>query len=60
MSLTKSWYTLDEASAKFGASTQQLLQWVENGFIRTEGDEGKVDLLNGDDIERQLNMVPSV
>ena len=60
MSLTKCWYTVEEAAAKFGVSTNQLLQWVDNGLIRTEGDKGKVKLLNGNDIELKLNMVPSV
>ncbi|KAB0665159.1 helix-turn-helix domain-containing protein [Oryzomonas japonica] len=60
MSLTKNWYTIDEAAAKFGVSNQQLQNWIENGVLRTEGGKGKVILLNGDDIEQELNMTPSV
>ena len=60
MSLTKSWYTFDEAVSKFGISIQQLHRWVEEGVVRTEKHEGEVIMLNGDDIEQELCMVPSV
>jgi hypothetical protein len=60
LSLTKSWYTVEEASAKFGLSTKELHEMVGLGLVRTEEQKGKVVMLNGDDIEQQLNMVPSV
>lgn len=60
MSLTKSWYTIEEAAYKFGLSTHQLQQWVNYGLVRTEGDIDEVILLNSDDIEQELNMIPSV
>jgi len=60
MSLTKSWYTVEEAASKYGVSDKQLLQWVEDGLVRTEGDKGKATLLNGDDIELELGLVSSV
>ena len=60
MSLTKSWYTIDEASAKFGYTINELQKLTNLGLIRTEEHKGKVVMLNGDDIEQQLNMVPSV
>lgn len=60
MSLTKSWYTIDEAASKYGLSTKQLQKWVEDGLVRTEGVKGKMPLLNGDDIELELRLVPSV
>ena len=60
MSLTKSWYTIEEAVSKFGLSSVELQEKVDCGLIRTEDHKGKVDMLNGDDIEQQLNMVPSV
>jgi len=60
MSLTKNWYTMDEAASKFGISTKQLQDWVDNGVIRSEEGNDKVILLNSDDIEQELNLVPSV
>lgn len=60
MSLTKSWYTIDEAASKYGLSTKQLQKWVDGGLVRTEEDNGKATLLNGDDIELKLQLVPSV
>ena len=60
MSLTKSWYTIEEAVSKFGLSTKELHEMVGLGLIRTEEHKGQADMLNGDDIEQQLNMVPSV
>jgi predicted site-specific integrase-resolvase len=60
MSLSKSWYTVDEAVSKYGLSTKQLQKWVEDGLIRTEEGKGKVTMLNGDDIELELQLVPSV
>ena len=60
MSLTKNWYTIDEAASKFGITNKQLWEWVENGVLRTEGGKGKLILLYGEDIERELNLTPSV
>lgn len=59
MSLTKSWYTIAEASSKFGVSTAQLQKWVEDGLVRSEG-KGKDMLLDGNDIAQELNLIPSV
>lgn len=59
MSLTKSWYTVDEAASRYGISVQELLGWVEDGLVRSEGDKGKVIHVNGDDIELELNLSPS-
>ena len=60
MSLTKSWYTVDEAVSRYGVSIQKLLGWVEDGLVRSEGDRREVMLVNGDDIEMELNLTPSV
>ena len=60
MSLAKSWYTVEEAAARYGLSVQLLLGWVEDGLVRSEDHKGKVLLVNGDDIEMELNLTPSV
>lgn len=60
MTLTKNWYTVDEASSKYGIPIQRLQLWVENELVRSEDDKGKTYLINGDDIEIQLNLTPFV
>jgi DNA-binding transcriptional MerR regulator len=60
MSLTNNWYTIDEATSKFGITTRLLQIWVDNGLVRTEGGKGKLFLFNGNDIEQEMNFVPSV
>ncbi len=60
MSLTKTWYTIEEASSKYGLSTRQIQKWMEDGLVRTEKGNDSVTLINGDDIELELGLVPSV
>ncbi len=59
MSLTKSWYTVEEAASKFGVPPSQILRWVEDGLVRYEG-KGKNLLIDGNDIAQELNLIPSV
>lgn len=60
MSLTRSWYTIDEAAAKYGISTAQIKLWVDRGLVRSEGHKSDTMLVNCDDIEQELRMVPSI
>jgi len=59
MSLTRSWYTVEQAAAKYGISAAQIGKWVDRGLVRTEksGDEM---LVNGNDLEQELHLIPSV
>ena len=59
MSLTKTWYTVEQAAAKYGIPAARIDEWVESGLVRTEENGDKV-LVNGNDIEQELDMVPSV
>jgi hypothetical protein len=59
MSLTKSWYTVDQAAAKYGIFAVQINKWVERGLVRTEENNGEL-LVNGNDIEQELHLVPSL
>lgn len=54
MSLAKTWYTLDEAESKFGVQKSRILQWVDEGLVRCEQDDGKVTAVNGDDLELKM------
>jgi DNA-binding transcriptional MerR regulator len=60
MTLTNNWYTIDEAASKFGLSTNQLQEWTDIGLVRKIEDNGKTIQLNGEDIEREMNLVQSV
>lgn len=54
MSLGKTWYTVEEATEKFGVAQEQLLKWVSEGIIRTEKETGQMMLINGDDLALKL------
>ena len=55
MSFIKTWYTLDEAESKFGVERKLILQWVEDGLVRSELEQFKVARVNGDDLELNLS-----
>lgn len=59
MSLIQSWYTIEEVESKYGIPPVKLQQWVENGLVRTEDNEG-VTMFNAYDIEQEMALVPSV
>ncbi|NIQ95125.1 MAG: MerR family transcriptional regulator [Desulfuromonadales bacterium] len=50
MSLGKTWFTIEKAVDKFGISKETLLEWVEEGLVRTEEGQENVVLVNADDI----------
>jgi len=60
MSLTQNWYTIDEAAAKYGISVAQIKLWVDRGLVRTEGHKEGSILVNINDIEQELHLVPSI
>jgi predicted site-specific integrase-resolvase len=54
MSLGKTWYTVEEATEKFGVAQELMLLWVSEGIIRTEKESGQMMLINGDDLNLKL------
>lgn len=53
MSLVKTWYTPEEAQDKFGVRKEQIIEWVEEGLVRCEREEGQVARVNIDDVQLQ-------
>jgi len=60
MPLGKTWYRLDEAETKYGIDRRLLLEWVNQGIVRTETGEGGIVRVHGDDLELKLNELPIV
>ena len=54
MSLVKTWYTVDEATEKFGVEKSRILEWVEQGMVRTEDAKRAVVRINADDLDLKL------
>ena len=54
MLLQDSWFTLDEAEAKFGIEKALILEWVEEGVVRCEMEREQVVRVNADDLELKL------
>lgn len=56
MSLGKTWYTLEEAQSKFGVRREKILEWMEEGLVRSESEEGVVRI-NSDDLQLQSDVL---
>lgn len=60
MSLLKNWCSLEEAESKLGISRSQILEWVEEGIVRSEDCKGKVIRVNLDDLEIKLAEITKI
>ncbi len=54
MALMKTWYSPEDAAAKFGVQQEKILEWVEQGVIRCEREEEVVSLVNVDDLRIEV------
>ncbi len=55
MSMTgESWFTVEEIESKFGVSKDLVLEWVREGIVRSEEQDGKVVRVNIDDLKLKI------
>ncbi|MBP1753138.1 MAG: hypothetical protein H6Q57_1974 [Geobacteraceae bacterium] len=52
--LGDSWCTLEEVESKFGVSKDLVLEWVKQGIVRSEEQDGKVIRVYIDDLELKI------
>lgn len=54
MSLGITWYTVEEAAAKYSLDKSLILKWVEEGIVRSEQAGKELLRVNMDDLELKL------
>jgi predicted site-specific integrase-resolvase len=59
MSLVKTWYTPEAAADKFGIKLDKLMEWVAEGLVRAEQEDGKVVQVNIDDVHLEVETMVS-
>jgi hypothetical protein len=54
MALHKTWYSPEDAVAKFGVPQEKIMEWVEQGLVRNEREDDTVTLINVDDLKIEV------
>lgn len=52
--LGDSWCSIEEVESKFGVSKELVLQWVLEGIVRSEEQDGQVIRVNIDDLKLRI------
>ncbi|MBT1073342.1 MerR family transcriptional regulator [Pelotalea chapellei] len=60
MSLTKTWYAIDEIVEKFGLERWMIAQWIEDGTVRSEMADAGVQIINIDDVELKVQEMTKI
>jgi hypothetical protein len=60
MPLGITWYTLEEAAAKYCLETALIKRWADEGVVRSELGDNRVMRVNVDDLELKLQEVTGI
>jgi len=60
MPLGITWYTLEEAAAKYCLKTALIREWADEGVVRSELGDNHVMRVNVDDLELKLQEVTGI
>ena len=54
------WYTLEEAAAKYCLETALIQKWIDEGVVRSERGDNEVMRVNVDDLELKVQEVTGI
>ena len=60
MSIGITWCTVEEAAARFGLESAEILKWVEEGLVRSETADKMIVQVNLDDVELKVQELTGI